>query len=116
MPAETASDRAPAMPAVGAEGDLVGRLSEHARLAAAYRAARRGRLQVVTIEGEPGMGGEDFAYFLERVPGCFFQVGTRNDRRGLIYGHHHPRFDIDEAALPLGVELFTRLVERYLSS
>ena len=68
------------------------------------------------ILGEPGMAGEDFAYFLQHVPGCFFRVGTRNDERGLIYGHHHPRFDIDEAALPLGIEMFVRVVERYLSA
>ncbi|HEV7214788.1 MAG TPA: amidohydrolase [Chloroflexota bacterium] len=67
------------------------------------------------ILGEQGMGGEDFAYFLQHVPGCFFRVGSRNDERGLIYGHHHPRFDIDEAALPLGIEMFVRVVERYLA-
>jgi amidohydrolase len=60
------------------------------------------------------MGGEDFARFLERVPGCFFRLGSRNTERGLVWGHHHPRFDIDEAALPIGIEMFVRLVERYL--
>ena len=64
---------------------------------------------------EPTMGGEDFAAFLERVPGCFFFVGTRNDERGLVWGHHHPRFDVDETALPIGVEMFVQLVERYLA-
>jgi amidohydrolase len=63
---------------------------------------------------EPSMGGEDFAYFLQKAPGCFFNVGTRNEERGLIWGHHHPRFDIDEAALPVGVDMFVRIVERYL--
>jgi len=66
------------------------------------------------LPGEPSMGGEDFASFLERVPGCFFNVGTRNDGRGLTYGHHHPRFDVDEAGLPVGIAVFVRLVERYL--
>ena len=44
--------------------------------------------------------------------------GTKlvNEDRGLIYGHHPPRFDIDEAALPLGVELFARVVERFLAA
>lgn len=66
---------------------------------------------------EPSMGGEDFAYFLEQRPGCFFNVGTRNEAKGLVWGHHHPRFDIDdEAALPVGVDMFVRLVERYLAS
>ncbi|MGH2387405.1 MAG: M20 metallopeptidase family protein [Chloroflexota bacterium] len=67
-------------------------------------------------EGEPIMGAEDFSSFLERVPGCFFFVGTRNDARGLIWGHHHPRFDVDEAALPLGIELIVAVAERYLAT
>jgi amidohydrolase len=66
-------------------------------------------------EREPSMGGEDFAYFLQKVPGCFFNVGTRNEERGLVWGHHHPRFDVDEAALPVGIDMFVRLVERYLA-
>ena len=64
---------------------------------------------------EPSMGGEDFAYFLLERPGCFFNVGTRNDERGLVWGHHHPRYDIDEAGLPVGVEMFVRVVETYLA-
>jgi amidohydrolase len=67
------------------------------------------------IEREPGMGGEDMAYFLQRAPGCFFRIGSRNPERGLVYGHHHPRFDVDEAALPVGIDMFVRLVERYLA-
>lgn len=65
---------------------------------------------------EQSMGGEDFSYFLENRPGCFFNVGTRNEERGLVWGHHHPRFDIDEAGLPVGIEMFVRVVEKYLGS
>jgi amidohydrolase len=66
---------------------------------------------------EPSMGGEDFAYFLEQRPGCFFNVGTRNEAKGLVWGHHHPKFNIDdEASLPVGVDMFVSLVERYLAS
>jgi amidohydrolase len=67
------------------------------------------------VEREQSMGGEDFAYFLEQRPGCFFNVGTRNEERGLVWAHHHPRFDIDEAALPLGIEMMVGVVERYLA-
>ena len=67
------------------------------------------------IEREPGMGGEDMAYFLQRVPGCFFRIGSRNPERGLTYGHHHPRFDIDdEQALPIGVAAVASVALRYL--
>jgi len=53
------------------------------------------------------MGSEDFAFILEKVPGCFFFIGSANPEKGLDAGHHHPRFDIDEAALPMGVALMT---------
>jgi amidohydrolase len=65
---------------------------------------------------EPMMGAEDFSSFLEAVPGCFFFVGTRNDERGLIWRHHHPRFDMDEAALPTAVDLMVAVAERYLAT
>lgn len=67
------------------------------------------------LEREPGMGGEDMAYFLERVPGSFFRIGSRNPERGLIYGHHHPKFDIDEEALPVGVAALAGVALRYLA-
>jgi amidohydrolase len=60
------------------------------------------------------MGGEDMSYFLERVPGCYFFLGTRNEARGLVHPHHSPRFDLDESALVIGVEIMTRVVRSYL--
>lgn len=42
---------------------------------------------------------EDMSLFLERVPGCFFFVGSANAEKGLDYGHHHPKFDFDESIL-----------------
>lgn len=51
----------------------------------------------------PKMGAEDFSYFLENRPGAFFFVGSKNDDKGFIWGHHHPRFDIDEESLGIGV-------------
>ncbi|HVP37786.1 MAG TPA: amidohydrolase [Candidatus Saccharimonadales bacterium] len=58
------------------------------------------------------MGGEDFSSFLQRVPGCFIAVGTRNAERGLVHGHHHPRFDVDERGLEIGAEILVRLALR----
>jgi amidohydrolase len=68
-----------------------------------------------TVPCEPSMGADDVAEYLKRVPGCYFWLGTRNEARGLVSEHHHPRFDLDEAALPLGVELLTRIAQRYLT-
>ena len=59
------------------------------------------------------MGGEDMSYFLERVPGVFFFLGGRNEEKGLVHPHHSPRFDFDEAAMPLGVEIFLRFIEAH---
>lgn len=58
------------------------------------------------------MGGEDMSFFLEEIPGCYFFLGSANAQKGLNYPHHHPRFDFDETALSLGVEMFARCVEK----
>ena len=58
------------------------------------------------------MASEDIAYMLEDVRGAYFLVGCSNPK--LIYGHHHPRFDIDERALPLGVALMLAGIGHYL--
>lgn len=59
------------------------------------------------------MGGEDMSFFLQQVPGCYFFLGAANPDKGLAYPHHHPRFDFDESALGLGVEMFARCVEQF---
>jgi amidohydrolase len=59
------------------------------------------------------MGGEDMAFFLQAVPGCYFFLGSANPTLDLAYPHHHPRFDFDETALSVGVELFVRCVESF---
>jgi amidohydrolase len=51
------------------------------------------------------MGAEDMAFMQEKVPGCYFFVGSANKERGLNYGHHHPKFDFDEEALVSGAAL-----------
>jgi amidohydrolase len=62
------------------------------------------------------MGGEDMSFFLQQVPGCYFFVGSANPEKNLAYPHHHPRFDFDETALAMGVEMFVRCVEQFLST
>lgn len=59
------------------------------------------------------MGGEDMSFFLQAVPGCYFFLGSANAAKGLAYPHHHPRFDFDETALSMGVEIFVRCVEKF---
>ncbi len=54
------------------------------------------------------MGSEDMAFMMEKAPGCYFFVGSANPGKGLAYGHHHPKFDFDEAALPRAAALMTQ--------
>lgn len=68
------------------------------------------------ITGPPLMGSEDFSEFGDRVPACFFFVGSRDDETGKNFDHHHPRFDIDERSLPLGVELMATAALRWLEA
>lgn len=56
------------------------------------------------------MGGEDFAEFSHAVPSCFFFTGTGNPEKNADYPHHHSKFTIDEDSMPLGVEMFLRIV------
>ena len=59
-------------------------------------------LSVVTL------AGEDFSEFACRVPGAFCFVGAGDPEKETVYPHHHPRFDIDEKALHIGVELIVK--------
>lgn len=51
------------------------------------------------------MAAEDFAYYSQVVPSCFYRLGTRNEARGITSSVHTPTFDIEEEALKVGVGL-----------
>ncbi len=51
------------------------------------------------------MAAEDFSYFTQELPACFYRLGTRNEARGIISSVHTPTFDIDEHALEVGAGL-----------
>jgi len=54
------------------------------------------------VRPDPSMGGEDFAVFQERVPGCFLWVGSGNPDKGIVHQWHNPRFNLDEDSLAIG--------------
>lgn len=58
------------------------------------------------VELEASLGGEDFSYYQQRVPGAFFYTGTRNEHFKADFPHHHPKFDIDEQGLINAVRIF----------
>lgn len=65
---------------------------------------------------EPIMGGEDFAYYLENIPGAFFFTGAKNPLWEEAYPHHHPKFDIDESALLNAANLLGSAALAYLKN
>ena len=61
------------------------------------------------------MGAEDFSYYAQEIPGCFFFVGSAPlDREPLSVPHHCSHFDIDERALLVGSSIFVQLMEELL--
>jgi amidohydrolase len=60
------------------------------------------------VDIPPIMGGEDFSAYLSRAPGAFVIIGARSAEAGSTYPHHHPRFTVDERALPIGVAVLVR--------
>jgi amidohydrolase len=68
------------------------------------------------FDREPIMAGEDFAFVAERVPVCMIGLGVANPERGIVYPPHHPRFDLDEDALAVGVRLMAAIALRYLGA
>jgi amidohydrolase len=67
------------------------------------------------VEIEPTMGGEDFAYFANEVPGFYFRLGQVAP--GTTSGDHHtPTFRADDSMLPVGIRAMSRLVMDFLSS
>ena len=61
------------------------------------------------------MGGEDFSYYLQKVPGCFFFVGSAPDNNNILSTPHHcSHFDIDERSLLIVASVFTILIDNIL--
>jgi len=54
-------------------------------------------------ETELRMGAEDFGYYTQVIPGCFYRLGVRNEEKGIIHNVHTPKFDIDESAIEIGI-------------
>ncbi len=86
--------------------------SEMSKLVASACSRGIGKENVEVLK--PSMGGEDFAYYLEKVPGSFFRLGCRNEGKGIVHPYHSSLFDIDEEVLPFGVEMFIRIIDQYL--
>jgi hippurate hydrolase len=60
-------------------------------------------------ETEPRMGAEDFGYYTQEIPGCFFRLGVMNVKKGITSGVHTPTFNIDESAIETGMGMMAWL-------
>lgn len=67
------------------------------------------------VELKPSLGGEDFSYYLQRVPGSFFYTGTRNENFKADFPHHHPKFDIDETGMLNALKVFLQATEDFFN-
>jgi amidohydrolase len=83
-------------------------VNDHYAAAAVRRAAIDELGESAIVEYPPVMGGEDFSAYADVAPAAFFWVGSGNEELETTFPHHHPRFDIDEAALRDGIAVFAR--------
>jgi len=60
-------------------------------------------------ETEMRMGAEDFGYYTQHIPGCFFRLGVRNEAKGIVHNVHTPQFNIDESAIETGMGMMAWL-------
>lgn len=88
-----------------------------------YAMADLAEASLIKIVGEenvmkmrPIMPAEDMSYFLQERPGCYFMTGCGNVDKGIVWPHHHPKFDLDEDALGIGVAALAQVAIDYLNS
>lgn len=62
---------------------------------------------------DPIMGSEDFSCYLKKVPGFFFMVGCGNPEKNTDYAQHHPKFNVDDDALKIGISSMLSIVKEY---
>lgn len=86
----------------------------HAAAAAFVRTvASAPAVNLRVVDANPSMGSEDFAFMLREKPGCYLWLGTGKTARD--EGLHSPRYDFNDDAIPLGVALWTALVQESLA-
>ena len=61
------------------------------------------------------MGAEDFSVYMEKTPGVFGFLGSRNEAKGLTSPHHHPDFEPDEDVLPYGTGVYAYFAYHFLN-
>ena len=80
----------------------------NAALARDFAAYMRENSDLRIVEPPPTMGGEDFAYYAQRVPGLAIRLGIRDEAKGTTVAGHSAKFRVDEAAMPVGIETLVK--------
>ncbi len=60
------------------------------------------------------LGAEDFSFYTRKAPGLFILLGIRNEKKGIVYPHHHPKFNMDESVLWMGSAIHSLLAYNFL--
>ena len=63
---------------------------------------------------KPSLGAEDFGYFCQEAPGCYYNLGVGNAQKGYTYPIHNPRFVVDPDALHYGAAMYVQIAEDFL--
>ena len=81
-------------------------LENDPKVTASMRSKAQSFLGVEKVEELPiRLTSEDFSYYSQELPVCFFRLGVRNEAKGITFGVHHPKFNIDEEALKIGMQM-----------
>ncbi len=75
----------------------------------AWRSAEQFMNKENVEETELRMGAEDFGFYAQQIPGCFYRLGVRNEAKGIVYGVHTSKFNIDERAIENGMGMMAWL-------
>lgn len=62
----------------------------------------------IVVKNQPSMGGEDFAYFAQKVPGAFLRLGSR-PTGDVTFGAHNPKFQVNEDCMAIGIEMMVNI-------
>jgi metal-dependent amidase/aminoacylase/carboxypeptidase family protein len=71
---------------------------------------------VVSDDIEPLFGAEDFAHYLQEIPGVYIALGIRNEEKGITENNHSSRFDIDENVLVVGTRMLSIIALDFLNN
>jgi amidohydrolase len=71
---------------------------------------------LIVVEQVPPFFGEDFAFYLQKIPGVMYWLGVSNEKKGILGLPHHPQFAVDEEAIFIGSKTMAAVLLNYLET